>query len=172
MFEIRAVQFDDPDAVRLMAEVQQEYVVRYGEPDATPIRAAEFAPPNGLFLVGYAEGVAVATGAWRRHDAREDDFRDGDVELKRMYVAAGARGRGFARAVLAELERTAAAAGGLRVVLESGTEQPEALALYRSCGYSDIPKYGHYRAEETSVCLAKQLDVSQEAPWPSTPSAS
>jgi len=157
VLDIRVVPFDDPDALKLQAEVQQEYVVRYGEPDETPVQATEFTPPNGLFLVGYLDGVPVATGAWRRHDATDSGFRDGDVELKRMYVTANARGRGFARAVLAELERTAVAAGGRRVLLESGTAQPEALALYRSCGYRDIPKYGHYRDDPRSVSLAKEV---------------
>ena len=157
MLDIRVVPFDDPDAVKLRDEVQQEYIVRYGEPDATPMQPGEFDQPHGLFLVGYLDGVPVATGAWRRHDTTEPDAREGDIEIKRMYVAAGARGRGFARAVLAELERTAVAAGGRRMVLESGTVQPEALALYRSCGYDYIPNYGHYRDDARSVCLAKEL---------------
>ncbi|OZM74202.1 GNAT family N-acetyltransferase [Amycolatopsis antarctica] len=149
------VPFDDPDAVKLRDEVQQEYVVRYGEPDETPLHPGEFDPPHGLFLVGYLDGDPVATGAWRRPGLAE--LRPGDIELKRMYVAERARGRRFARALLAELERTAALAGGRRVVLESGVEQPEALGLYRSCGYTGIPNYGHYREDPRSVCLAKEL---------------
>lgn len=155
--EIRVVAYDDPDARKLMDEVQQEYVRRYGEPDVTPMDAAEFAPPRGLFLVGYEDETPVATGAWRAHDGPAAEFRPGDAELKRMYVAADARGRGFARAMLAELERTALGAGRLRTVLETGTEQPEAIALYRSSGYRDIPKFGVYKADEKSVCLAKSL---------------
>ncbi|TQJ02384.1 GNAT family N-acetyltransferase [Amycolatopsis cihanbeyliensis] len=155
--DIRVTPFDHPDAVKLMDEVQQEYVVRYGEPDMTTMRAEEFTPPGGLFLVGYLDGVPVATGAWRAHDGPEPDFRPGDVELKRMYVAESARGRGFARAMLAELERTAVAAGRRRAVLETGIRQPEAIALYRSCGYTDIPKFGYYRNHAESVCLARKL---------------
>ncbi len=55
-----------------------------------------------------------------------------------MFVPAGHRGRGFARAVLAELERIAAAAGRRRTVLETGTRQPEAIALYTSAGYTPV----------------------------------
>ena len=62
------VPYDDPDARKLMDEVQQEYVRRYGEPDISPMDPAEFAPPRGLFLVGYEDGTPVATGAWRAHD--------------------------------------------------------------------------------------------------------
>jgi ribosomal protein S18 acetylase RimI-like enzyme len=77
-----------------------------------------------------------------------------------MYVAENARGRGFARAILAELERTAFAAGRRRAVLETGREQPEAIALYRSSGYRDIPKFGVYRDAPTNVCLGKDLTAA------------
>jgi GNAT superfamily N-acetyltransferase len=74
-----------------------------------------------------------------------------------MFVTASARGRGFARAILAELERTAAAAGRRRAVLETGTGQPEALALYRSSGYRAIESFGVYQNEPESRCFAKDL---------------
>jgi GNAT superfamily N-acetyltransferase len=155
--DIRVVSYDDPDAVKLIDEVQQEYVVRYGEPDETPVDAAEFAPPAGLFLVGYLDGVPVATGAWRAHDGPAPSFRPGDAELKRMYVSASVRGRGFARALLGELERTAVERGRRRAVLETGTLQPEAIALYESSGYQLIPNYGHYKDDPLSLCYGKVL---------------
>ncbi|WP_106178415.1 GNAT family N-acetyltransferase [Prauserella shujinwangii] len=156
--DIRVAAFDDPDARKLIDAVQQEYVRRYGDPDVTPVDPAEFAPPNGLFLLGYVDGAPVASGGWRAHDGDEEpEFRPGDAELKRMYVVDAMRGRGLARAMLAELERTAKDAGRTRLVLETGTRQPEAIALYRSSGYTDIPKFGVYRHTPESICLAKEL---------------
>ncbi|GAA4530153.1 GNAT family N-acetyltransferase [Amycolatopsis samaneae] len=155
--DIRVVSYDHPDARKLMAEVQLVYVERYGNEDETPMDPAEFAPPQGLFLVGYLDDVPVASGGWRAHDGPAPHFRPGDFELKRMYVVEAARGRGFARAMLAELERTAVAAGRKRAVLETGVKQPEALALYESSGYHEIPKFGLYRCEPDSVCYAKAL---------------
>lgn len=157
--DLRATPFDDPDAVKLTEEVQQEYVTRYGSPDEGPIDAAEFAPPQGFFVLGYHEGVPVACGGWRAHEAPTAGLRHGDAEIKRMFVVKSARGKGFARAVLAEVERTAAAAGHLRMVLETGLKQPEAIALYRSAGYTDIPGFGYYADDELSVYLAKDLTV-------------
>lgn len=155
--EIVTIAFDHPDAQKLIAEVQQEYVVRYGEQDATPVDPLEFAPPDGHFFVGYLDGVAIACGGWRAHDGPAPEFRPGDAEMKRMYVAASARGNGLARQLLAELERSATAAGRTRMVLETGTRQPEAIALYTSTGYLEIPKFGHYRHDPASVCFAKPL---------------
>lgn len=151
--------FDHPDSGKLIEAVQQEYVVRYGEPDATEVDPAQFAPPQGLFLIGYAEDVPVAGGGWRTHEEPPEGLRAGDAELKRMYVVDAMRGKGFARAILAELERTARAAGHRRVVLETGLKQPEAIALYRSSGYTDIPKFGLYKDDALSVCLAKELSA-------------
>ncbi|WP_284743737.1 GNAT family N-acetyltransferase [Amycolatopsis sp. RTGN1] len=151
------VPFDHPDAVTLMAAVQQVYVDRYGSEDATPMNPEQFDPPAGLFLVGYQGDEAVACGAWRAHDGPEPDFQDGDAEFKRMYVADSARGRGFARMILFELERTAALSGRKRAVLETGTLQPEAIALYASSGYVEIPGFGMYKNEPESRCYAKDL---------------
>jgi GNAT superfamily N-acetyltransferase len=155
--ELRATAFDHPDAQRMVAAVQQVYVERYGGRDATRTDPAEFAAPHGLFLVGYAEGAPVAAGGWRVRDAEAADpvVRDGDAEIKRMYVVPEARGRGHARAVLAAIERSAAAAGRCRLILETGTKQPEAIALYRSSGYAPIDRFGMYRDEPGSLCFAK-----------------
>ncbi|MGQ0837511.1 GNAT family N-acetyltransferase [Actinokineospora sp.] len=159
---IEVLAYDHPDVVRLVAEVQGEYVIRYGGPDDTPVDPAEFAPPRGLFLVGYVGGVAMVTGGWRAHGA--------DAEIKRMYVSPAGRGRGLARMMLAELERTAAEAGYDRLILETGSKQPEAVQLYRSAGYEPVPKFGYYADAPEAIHLGKVLS-SEEVSCPSTPSA-
>lgn len=154
---LRTVPFDHPDATVLIAELQQEYVRRYGGQDVTPVDITEFAAPRGLFLVGYLHEEPVACGGWRAHDGDEPGFADGDAEIKRMYVVPAARGRGLARTVLAELERTAAAAGRRRLLLETGVRQPEAIGLYTSSGYAEIPRFGVHRCEDSCRCYAKLL---------------
>ncbi|MEU5462622.1 GNAT family N-acetyltransferase [Streptomyces althioticus] len=157
--EIRPVPYDHPDAVKLDAAVQAEYDIRYGDGgDATPMDPADFRPPNGIYLIAYdALGVPVASGGWRVQDANDEGNRDGDAELKRMYVVEEMRGRGLARRILAALEEDARAAGRVRMVLETGTKQPEAIALYSSSGYEPCEKFGYYRFHEDSRCYAKDL---------------
>lgn len=151
------VRIDHPDAMRLVAEVQQEYVVRYGGPDRSPIDVEEFAGDRGVFLVGYDDDVAVATGAWRRHEPVAGVSARDVAEIKRMYVAASHRRRGLARLVLAELERTALAAGVEALILETGLAQPEALALYADAGYRPVPGFGFHAGAPLSRCFAKEL---------------
>jgi len=151
------VPISHPDAARLVEEVQQEYVARYGGPDETPLDADEFAPGGGMFLVGYDGDVPVATGAWRWHSDVAGVERGPCAEIKRMYVASTHRGRGHARTMLRQLEQRAARAGAATMILETGTMQPEAITLYESSGYVRIPGFGHYRHAPMSRCYAKPL---------------
>ncbi|MFI1175231.1 GNAT family N-acetyltransferase [Streptomyces melanogenes] len=156
---IRTRGYDHPDAVKLDDQVQLEYIERYtDEGDATPLDASMFVPPNGLYLIAYDEDERpVATGGWRTQDKNDQGYSDGDAELKRMYVIPQARGLGLARRILALLEADARAAGRTRMVLETGDQQPEAIALYASSGYSPCEKFGHYRFHDNSICYAKPL---------------
>lgn len=152
---LRPLPYDDPLAQYLVEAVQQEYVQRYGGRDAAVVEPAEFLPPQGLFLVVEVDGVAAGCGAWRA-------MPDGAAEIKRVYVEPGFRRRGVARLVVAALEESAAAAGHPAVVLNSGREQPEALALYADLGYRPVPGYGVYACAPGAVFLGRRLDGSDE----------
>ncbi|MEU8512409.1 GNAT family N-acetyltransferase [Kitasatospora sp. NPDC048722] len=160
--EYRVTGYGHPDAQALSAEVQQEYVRRYGDPDETVLHPDDFEAPAGLFLIAYLDGRPVACGGWRAKQAGPHGLRDGDAELKRMFVVPDARGRGLARGVLRRLEQTAAEAGRTRFVLETGTEQPEAVALYHSEGYGAIEKFGIYREHPQSICLGKEFTSASD----------
>ncbi|HEX2176308.1 MAG TPA: GNAT family N-acetyltransferase [Nocardioidaceae bacterium] len=151
--------YDDPVVRPLVEEVQQVYVERYGGRDDTPMAAGEFAPPYGHFVVGWLDGEAVAMGGWRLRVGADGRRLPGErpAEIKRMFVRAHLRGRGLSRVVLAELESSARAAGVDWLVLETGDRQPEAVSLYRSCGFVDVPAFGLYACEGGSVYLGKSL---------------
>lgn len=154
---IRRVGFGHADALRLVEQVQEEYVVRYGGRDETPLDPLMFEPPEGSFLVGYVDGAAVATGAWRRSGVAALGT-DRTAEVKRMYVVPAARGRGLARRMLAALEESVHEHGFEAVVLETGLRQPEAIGLYESSGYLPIPPFGYYKDEPLSRCYARRLE--------------
>lgn len=157
--------YADRQVQRLVAAVQAEYVVRYGGPDEAVVDDGEFDPPNGLFLVGFlggSGGEAVAMGGWRRMGgggtgAEGDESAGPAAEIKRMFVLEGCRGRGYARTILAELERTARTAGVARLILNTGIHQPEAIALYESAGYLPSEGYGYYAGYPNARFYAKTL---------------
>jgi GNAT superfamily N-acetyltransferase len=76
-----------------------------------------------------------------------------------MYVVGSARGAGHARAMLAHMERTAAAAGAEVMILETGVPQHEGIALYESSGYVLIPGFGHYKWHADNRCFARALSL-------------
>ena len=151
------VPITHPDAQRLVEEVQAEYVARYGGEDATPLDPAMFEPPAGAFFVAYRDGKAVATGAWRLRDDVEAFGTFQTAEIKRMYVAPAARGLGVARRMLARLEDSAAVVGARAMILETGSAQPEAMALYESSGYARIESFGHYMTSPENRCYGKPI---------------
>jgi GNAT superfamily N-acetyltransferase len=153
-FTIRSLAYTDAVVRALEAELQQEYVERYGGQDESPVDPAEFAPPGGVFVVGFADGEPVASGGFRRQ-------ADEIAEIKRMYVVEDHRGVGYARRLLAELESRAAVVGYRRIVLETGLRQPEAVALYESSGYQPIPSFGLYAKHTLTRCFAKDLPLPE-----------
>jgi putative acetyltransferase len=79
------------------------------------------------------------------------------AEIRRMYVRPGHRGAGLSRRMLGALEEKARGFGYRRIRLETGVHQHEALGLYRSAGFEEIPRFGPYVADELSVCFEKPL---------------
>lgn len=154
---IQQVRTDHADVAALADEVQAYYASIYGGPDASPMDHDEFAPPRGAFFVGYDGGRPVAMGGWRMHDPIKGYPAMNPAEIKRMYVVSVARGRGLARQLLAHLEQTARSAGADALVLETGLRQGDAIALYRSAGFSDIPAFGFYAGDALAVHLGKPL---------------
>ena len=163
---VARVGFAHPDAMPLIEAVQGEYVVRYGGRDDTPLDPLMFEAPMGSFFVGYVDGEPVASGAWRRREDIEAFGTSNAAEIKRMYVVPEARGRGHARTMLTHLELTAAEAGAEIMILETGDEQPEAIALYASSGYTGIEPFGHYKWSPKNRCFAKPLPAAP-SPAPS-----
>lgn len=163
--QLRPAPYDHPDVQVLVEQVQAEYVRRYGGRDDSPVDPAEFAAPYGAFFVACLDGRSVATGGWRFLPPGTVRHRPGmQAEVRRMYVVLSARGRGVARAVLRHLERDARRAGADWLVLETGMVQPEAIGLYRSSGYADVPAFGHYASSPLSVHLGRRLPrVAEEA---------
>lgn len=159
--DIRRTAFTEPVAQGLVAELQQEFVVRYGGPDETPVDPAQFDDPTGAFFVGWLGEEPVAIGGWR---LRPDlSVLEGAVaaEIKRMYVVPRAQRRGLARLMLAHLEATALAAGADVIVLETGLEQPEAIALYGSSGYAPVEGFGYYKDSPKARYFGKRLELDR-----------
>lgn len=150
--QIKPTRYGSATAQKLIVELMADLEERYGGGDATPVAGFEFDPPDGGFLVAYLDDQPVGCGAWRSHG------RSADVaEVKRVFVRAQARKQGLARSIMAALEDDARAHGRKRMILETGTGQPEAIALYEALGYERIPNFGYYKDEPGARSFGKAL---------------
>lgn len=150
---IRRESISSPAATRLIGALNAELSRLYPEEGTAEhfrLTADEVAAGRGAFLVAYLDDEPLGCGAVRLLD-------DATAEIKRMFVVPHARARGVGRRLLAELEAQARALGATAIVLESGPRQPEAVALFRSAGFADIPAFGDHVSSPLSVFMAKEL---------------
>jgi putative acetyltransferase len=103
-------------------------------------------------IVCYQNEAEIGCGAFKEYDSDT-------VEIKRMFVHPDYRGKGIASMVLIALETWASEFNYTNCVLETGKNNPNAIALYRKLGYEIIPNYAQYENIETSVCLKKYLTI-------------
>lgn len=147
--DIREVPFDHVDSTLLRSAQQAEISSRYGADDSEP-GPKPTAADVAHFFVAYVDGMPAGCGGLRPLSSDEH-------EIKRMYVTPAYRGSGISVAVLGALESTARERGVARLVLETGTLQPDAIRFYEREGYVRIPNFGTYADSPISVCYAKSL---------------
>jgi GNAT superfamily N-acetyltransferase len=141
VIEFREGRLDSGDGATLAAAYRAEIALMYDglnvdSPHMPAGGAAELGPPRGAFLVGYEDGTPICCAGIK-------DLHDGACEIKRMYVAPEARGRGVARKLLAALEQHALAMGYEFVRLDTGDRQLDARHLYQSAGYAEIENFNN-----------------------------
>lgn len=140
---------DDPELATLV--IAQQWELRQGSGrsswQGTPAR------DDARYLVGVINGRAVACGAIQSVDPDT-------AEISRLYVRPAHRGQGISWQLLAALEELAYQDGHSVLRVEAGHNFPEALDVYASCGYGQIPAYGDYVDDPYSVCFEKRLALA------------
>lgn len=149
MIAIIRTDSTNPDFQKLVKALDSELAIRDGEEHGfysqyNKIDAIKQA------VVLYYNNKPAASGAIK-------PYSETSAEVKRMYTLPEYRGKGLAAQVLNELEQWAAQLGFEKCILETGIRQPEAIALYKKCGYTLIPNYGQYAGVENSVCFEKTV---------------
>jgi putative acetyltransferase len=147
------IRQEDPcrdDARALIAAADALMASLYPAESNHLVDAESLGADDAMFLVARRAGQALGSIACRL-------LEPGHAEMKRLFVAPAARSLGLGRRLIAALEDAAGKRGILRLSLETGVRQPEAIALYRTCGYIDVPPFGAYRPDPLSVFMSKRL---------------
>jgi len=139
MLRFETCPVDAEPAATLVQGMRDEIAALYeglnlDGPDMPKAGPAELSPPSGAFLVGYEDDAPVCCGGVKR-------LSEDACEIKKMFVAADARGRGIARALLVELERHAVELGFTVARLDTGPRQPRAQRMYERAGYAAIENF-------------------------------
>jgi DNA-binding MarR family transcriptional regulator/GNAT superfamily N-acetyltransferase len=139
LVEIRFVDPTSDDAKRCLrayvAELNRRSKDRVFDPSQGATAAPhEVRPPAGAFVVAYLRGEPIGCGAVKHHPGEP-------TEIKRMWLAESARGLGLGRRLLEHLEQLARESGAREAHIETSDVLPEAIALYCSAGYVEVPPF-------------------------------
>lgn len=159
MITIERTTGADPRSLALRTEMDEETFGLYAESFAAMDPAVRERVGAALatdqadlveVVIASEDGVDVGHAALRA-------LAGGGYEVKKVFVPVAARGRGVSRILMAAIEEVARERGESRIVLQTGPKQVEAIALYASLGYSDIPPFGPYVGLDDMVFMGKAL---------------
>jgi putative acetyltransferase len=150
MITLERTSTSNPQFLGLVVELDKELWARY------PLVQQKYAPHNKVditarVVLAFFDKNIAGCGCFRPMEEQDT------VEIKRMYVVPFLRGRGIAGSILNELEEWANEESFIQSKLETGRNQPEAIALYKKYQYTIIPNYPPYTHMEESICMGKRL---------------
>ena len=138
LVELRLVDPEHPDARRCLrayvAELNRRSDIPFDPSNGSTAEPHEVRPPAGAFVVAYLHDEAIGCGAVKHRGG-------GPSDIKRMWLAEAARGLGLGRRLLSTLEQLARETGARVVQLETNNALVEAIGLYRSAGYEEVPAF-------------------------------
>lgn len=149
MITVQKTDPRDADARYLIDASEAELNAIYPPEDNFALSVDALADQDVWFAVARLSGQPVGCGGLARYA--------GYGELKRIYVAPPARGKGVAHRILAALEDEAGRQNLPVVRLETGAELKASLALYHSRGYRPCAVFGDYPDNGASLFLEKRL---------------
>ncbi len=140
---------EDPNFAMLVCELEAELLERNSLHEKQQNSTTR---PTYLdtVMLAYDDDRPIGCGCFK-------PFDDSTAEIKRMYVREAYRRKGISSLILMELELWAAQHDFIKLVLETGTDQPEAMKLYTKYGYKNISCYGQYANIPGSICMQKLI---------------
>jgi ribosomal protein S18 acetylase RimI-like enzyme len=133
-----------------MQRLDAEIAALYPGSVISGIDEIEFENAGGYFVILRQGNESIGCGGFR-------PVNDECVEIKRMFVRPEDRRRGGARQILRHLEQVVRRRGFRSTVLETGSDNAGAIALYESEGYLQIPEFPGFLGIPVSRCFMKRI---------------
>lgn len=141
---------DSADAIELISQLDAYLASPYPAESRHGLSIEALLDPGVTFLLARLRDQAVGCGGVKA-------LEPGIGEVKRMYVLPAVRGHGIAKKILAGIESVALRLDLKILRLETGIYQPEALGLYKACGFHEIPPFADYKPDPLCVYFEKNL---------------
>lgn len=144
---------NQPRVLELFEEADRYYASLYPDESNHPIFMEGLVAAGSTFLVARSRSnlEIVGTGALVPLGTK------GYFEVKRMYTQPEFRRRGVGRAILERLLNFSSQHAPATLRLETGYLQPEAISLYLSVGFREIPAFSPYSPDSNSRFMEKIL---------------
>jgi putative acetyltransferase len=149
MITLKRTTSDATDFINLVALLDNDLKIRDGK-DHDFYNQFNKTDKIKHVVIAYKNDIAVGCGAFREKN-------NSTVEIKRMFVHPDFRKNGIASYVLTDLENWASELNYEKTILETGKNQPEAIALYLKSSYQITPNYPPYELISNSVCMQKTV---------------
>jgi putative acetyltransferase len=154
---IRPTRPDHPQVVALLAELDAYLATLYAPEDNYILDVQALLAPEVHFIAAWQGDAVLGCGAFRRMPAEPATQGQAYGEIKRMMVTPAARGQRLGVRLLAALERQMTDERLPLALLETGSDQHEAVRLYERAGYTRCPPFGGYPDNGLSLFYAKPL---------------
>jgi putative acetyltransferase len=155
--EIKPERADHPQVAALLGALDR-YLGELYEPEANHILSvSELLAPEVSFFVARQAETIVGTAAVRIMSGEVATAGQRYGEVKRMYVDPAVRGQRVGERLLQTLEGSLREQGVALALLETGSEQSEAVRLYERCGYLRRDAFGGYPDNGLSLFMSKVL---------------
>jgi len=148
------ITHEDPenaDSVMLISELDAYLIPLYPPESCHGYSPKQLAKENVAFFILWLNKEPAACGAVKLFDR-------GYAEIKRVYVRPRFRRKGLGKIIVKHLENHAAQEGAKLIRLESGVNQPEALALYEHMKYKRTTAFPPYLEDPLSVFYEKSIE--------------
>ena len=154
---VRRERPDHPQVVALLGRLD-DYLASLYPPEPNHILDVQaLLAPEVDFFAAWSDDEVVGTAAVRLMPGEAATGGLAYGEVKRMMVAPALRGTGLGARLLATLEDSLRAQGVRLALLETGSEQTEAVRLYERGGYTPRGPFGGYPDNDLSLFYAKGL---------------
>ena len=149
---IEVIRADPREAkIRKLIESLDVYMLALYPSESTHrVDTTILASRNARFFSALCDGMLVGCGGI----LIEQDY----AEVKRIFVSPKARGLGVGRKLMERLEVESRRLGFKLLRLETGVNQPEALALFKAMGFIPRLSFGDYpNNDPNSIFMEKQV---------------